>query len=579
MKRQTVYAGQVPLETDLLLTNKNVLTAIGHVLQDMLGTSTLFSGLACVPTAPAGMTVNVNPGRAYSLQAIDTGAWSSLSADAHQIMKQGILLDAQNFSCPAPGTAGFSINYLIQGAFQEVDTGSAVLPYYNASNPSQAYNGPNGTGTSQTTARDNTVQIQLKAGVAATTGSQITPTPDAGFNGLWVVTVPFGASTITSANISQYSGAPFLTASLLSMIQQNGLYAVATGTANAHVAAFSPPITTRTDGMVLRYKAPAANTGALTFNDGLGAVAVVGAAHAALQGGETAVNGDVWVQWNSSIGGGSYVLIDSTGGAVQVAPATQSQHAVQMAQAAGVVGSTRNLSMSVTAASATATLTADEIIVETALGGVRYCLPSFSKTINLATTGAGGMDTGTAPVSGFVALYAIYNPTTQTAALLATNATAVVAPSVYGAANMPAGYTASALVSVWPTNASSQFLVGSQYDRRVNFVATSALNGAGTVAGATSFSFSAIVPKNAKFVSGGLSITVNAAAVASITIYTQIAAGASSVVAANNSSGASGASSNFSNLPVLTAQTLWYSTTTSAGSITNYNMSVNQYEF
>jgi hypothetical protein len=116
------------------------------------------------------------------------------------------------------------------------------------------------------------------------------------------------------------------------MIQQSGLYAVATGTANAHVAAFSPPITTRTDGMVLRYKAPAANTGALTFNDGLGAVAVVGAAHAALQGGETAVNGDVWVQWNSSIGGGSYVLIDSTGGAVQVAPATQSQHAVQMGQ-------------------------------------------------------------------------------------------------------------------------------------------------------------------------------------------------------------------------------------------------------
>jgi hypothetical protein len=335
LKRQIVYAGQVPLETDLLNSNKNIMVAIGHVLQDMIGTSTLFSGLACVPTAPAGMTVNVNPGRAYSLQATDTGAYSSLSADARQVVKQGILLDAANFSCPAPTTAGFSVNYLIQGAFQEVDSGSLVLPYYNASNPSQAYNGPNGTGTSQTTARDNTVQLQLKAGVAATTGSQITPTPDAGFNGLWVVTVPFGASTITSANISQYSGAPFLTASLLSMIQQSGLYAVATGTANAHVAAFSPPITTRTDGMVLRYKAPAANTGALTFNDGLGAVAVVGAAHAALQGGETAVNGDVWLQWNSSIGGGSYVLIDSTGGAVQVAPATQSQHAVQLGQATG----------------------------------------------------------------------------------------------------------------------------------------------------------------------------------------------------------------------------------------------------
>jgi hypothetical protein len=388
MKRQTVYAGQVPLETDLLNTNKNVLTAIGHVLQDMLGTSTLFSGLACVPTAPAGMTVNVNPGRAYSLQAIDTGAWSSLSADAHQIMKQGILLDAQNFSCPAPGTAGFSINYLIQGAFQEVDTASAVLPYYNASNPSQAYNGPNGTGTSQTTARDNTVQLQVKAGVAATTGSQITPTPDAGFNGLWVVTVPFGASTITSANIIQYSGAPFLTASLLSMIQQSGLYAVATGTANAHVAAFNPALTTRTDGMVLRYKAPAANTGALTFNDGLGAVAVVGAAHAALQGGETAVNGDVWVQWNSSIGGGSYVLIDSTGGAVQVAPATQSQHAAQFGQVNA--GRLLNVQTFTSSGTYTATTGTNSVIVEgVGGGGAGGGTPACSASQSAAGAGGG----------------------------------------------------------------------------------------------------------------------------------------------------------------------------------------------
>jgi hypothetical protein len=219
MRRVINYAGAVPLETDLLNLNKNVMVAIGHVLQDMIGTSTLFSGLGCVPTSPAGMTVNVNPGRAYSLQATDTGAYSSLTADAHTIVKQGILLDAVNFSCPAPTTAGFSINYLVQGAFQEVDGGSTVLPYYNASNPATAYSGPNNTGTSNTTYRDNTVQLSLKAGTAATTGSQVTPTPDAGFNGLWVITVPFGATSITSGNISQYTGAPFLTNNLLSQIQ------------------------------------------------------------------------------------------------------------------------------------------------------------------------------------------------------------------------------------------------------------------------------------------------------------------------------------------------------------------------
>jgi hypothetical protein len=227
MKRQIVYPGAIPLETDVLNTNKNAMIALGHVLQDVLGTSTLFSGLGCVPTTPAGMTVNVNPGRAYSYQATDSGAYSSLAADAHLIVKQGILLDAVNFACPAPTTAGFSISYLIEGAFQEVDAGSVVLPYYNASNPAQAYSGPNGTGTSNTTYRDNTVQLQLKAGAGATTGSQVVPTPDAGFNGLWVVTVPYGATTITSAMISQYTGAPFLSAALLAQIQAIPLHGIA----------------------------------------------------------------------------------------------------------------------------------------------------------------------------------------------------------------------------------------------------------------------------------------------------------------------------------------------------------------
>jgi hypothetical protein len=251
MRRATVYPGAVPLETDILNTNKNVMIAIGHVLQDMIGTSTLFSGLGCVPTSPAGMTVNVNPGRAYSLQAADTGAYSSLAADAHTVMKQGILLDAVNFACPAPGTAGFSINYLIQGAFQEVDGGSTVLPYYNASNPATAYSGPNNTGTSNTTYRDNTVQLQLKAGTAATTGSQVTPTPDSGFTGLWVVTVAFGASTIVAGNITQYAGAPFLSSSLLAQIQapipgrllRTSVYTLVTGVQNVSVDGGTPTTT------------------------------------------------------------------------------------------------------------------------------------------------------------------------------------------------------------------------------------------------------------------------------------------------------------------------------------------------
>jgi len=175
----------------------------------------------------------------------------------------------------------------------------------------------------------------------------------------------------------------------------------------------------------------------------------------------------------------------------------------------GVVGQARNLSMSVTAVSATATMTADEIIVESALGGLRYCLPSFNKTINLATTGAGGMDAGTAPASGFVAVYAIYNPTTGASALLATNATAVKAPEVYGGANMPAGYTASALVSVWPTNNAGNFQIGQQNDRFFLRTGITILSTSTPQPSLVSLDISSFVPANAKTISGTGNIATN----------------------------------------------------------------------
>lgn len=124
----------------------------------------------------------------------------------------------------------------------------------------------------------------------------------------------------------------------------------------------------------------------------------------------------------------------------------------------GIIGQSRNAAMRITAASSKATWTADELVVETAIGGTRYRLNNLSLSINLATTGAGGMDTGAAPASGFVAIYAIYNPTTKTTAALAVNATSAKAPEVYGGSNMPAGYTASALIAVCGTNSSGQLL-------------------------------------------------------------------------------------------------------------------------
>lgn len=231
----------------------------------------------------------------------------------------------------------------------------------------------------------------------------------------------------------------------------------------------------------------------------------------------------------------------------------------------GVVGQARNLAMTVSAASASATLTADEIVVSSALGGQKYVLASFSKTLNLATTGAGGMDTGAAPANGFVALYAIYNPTTGTSALLATNATSAVAPNVYGGANMPSGYTASGLIGVWPTNASGQFVPGYQKDRRFWYSTGVSILNASTVSTTFTSVSATCLPFNAKLGVGYMGVTGST----SPQVY-------GSYVAADSSGGAQDLSSIYAvsgsvasygewTIPIQTAQTIYYKNSLTSG--------------
>lgn len=276
MKRQIVYPGSIPLDSDLLNTNRNTMVAIAKVAAAMLGTATIVNGLACTPTSPASMQVQVAPGEIYSLANLDGTAYGSLAADTtHQILKQGILLDAATLSCPAPTTNGFSVNYLIEATYQDVDSNALVLPYYNASNPSQAFSGAGNNGAAQNTTRDGVCSLQVKAGIAATTGAQVTPSADSGYVGLWVVTVAYGQTTIALSNITQATNAPFLTENLTQKISQSTAdqrYATQTGfqqntystanaggTADAITATYSPAISGLTNGMTLNVRASSAN--------------------------------------------------------------------------------------------------------------------------------------------------------------------------------------------------------------------------------------------------------------------------------------------------------------------------------
>ena len=246
--RQIVYTGAIPQDIDILLTNKNVMIGLGMALQAILGTGTVVDGLACTPTGPASLQVLVGQGSIYAQENVDSTAYGSLSSDtAHQIVKQGINLGTKTLTLAVPGTTGQSINYLIEAAYQDADTGSTVLPYYNSSNPAVAYNGPANSGVSQNTIRQGQCVIQAKAGVAATTGSQVTPAADAGFTPLWVVTVAHTDTAINSGAISQYPGAPFIPYKLPNLpirtrlTANTNFYVAATGSdSNTGLASSSP---------------------------------------------------------------------------------------------------------------------------------------------------------------------------------------------------------------------------------------------------------------------------------------------------------------------------------------------------
>lgn len=231
----------------------------------------------------------------------------------------------------------------------------------------------------------------------------------------------------------------------------------------------------------------------------------------------------------------------------------------------GVVGQSRNARMSVTSASASATFTADELIVETATKQ-QYRLSSVNKTVNLGTTGEGGMDTGTVPASGFVGLYVIYNPTTDTSAMLAVNATSASAPEIYGGANMPAGYTASALVSVWRVS-SGKFIIGIQRGRKITISPHMVLASSISAASYTSLDISSCVPRNAQSVDGSGNPNITGTGSNTNISVASLVDGTGSV-----SIGCGGAAINapFSDIQIATAQTIYYTLTASTALQTSY---------
>ena len=252
--------------------------------------------------------------------------------------------------------------------------------------------------------------------------------------------------------------------------------------------------------------------------------------------------------------------------------ATQPQQPAQLAQVqamAGLGGAMRNVRASANAGATTVTYTGDEFTVEVAAGGTAYKATNFSLTLNLATTGAGGMDTGSATASGYVGVYMIYNPTANTFMLLGAMEAGVRLPTVYGGAHMPSGYTASALIGVLAVSSTAgQLTAFSQADRHVwGAGGTSVLNaGTGSNVG---FQWVA-TPVSAVAVDGNINITNTSGSSDTCSLAPTPTGGPGVVNVNRNATTGGGVAAPFGRLPINPSypRSSYYTITATGGSIT-----------
>lgn len=145
----------------------------------------------------------------------------------------------------------------------------------------------------------------------ALTGTPTAPTAGVGTNNTQIANTAFMQAGI-AALISGASGDLAATPAGLAAVLQGAMmtYAVGSGSANAHTATYTPAVSTLVDGMLLRFRASSANTGAATFSpNGLAAKPIVKRDLSVLTGGEISTGRDVWLQWNAAID--SWVMVSA----------------------------------------------------------------------------------------------------------------------------------------------------------------------------------------------------------------------------------------------------------------------------
>jgi len=208
MDRQIVYAGSIPLDTDLLHIQKHIMASLGALARLVLGRDFVVDGLPCVPDAEP-YSVVVGPGSFIAPHVTDATAFGSLGTDPGELMRTALLTSDTVLQLGGPPDADHVLCWLVQAAVTEEDSGPLALPYWNAANPDVPFSGPGNSGQQQATRRTLRVALSVKAS-GPQVGVGVPPAADAGCFGLYKVTTYFGRASIAGIDIVAMPDAPTL---------------------------------------------------------------------------------------------------------------------------------------------------------------------------------------------------------------------------------------------------------------------------------------------------------------------------------------------------------------------------------
>lgn len=188
MDRVIVYPGSVPMDTDLLRSGVYAKEGIGRLSEMLFGQGAVSArGLVCTPSA-SGLSVTIGPGSIVAPGVVDAtsfgGAGGGLAADPTPLACQYINPQVQTVAVSSTGAT-----LTVFAVCSERDIDPAVLPFYNAANPTQTQAGVGNAGGNLPTCRTGSLSFVIGTSApAAPSGGAVVA--------LYTFTVAAGVSTL-----------------------------------------------------------------------------------------------------------------------------------------------------------------------------------------------------------------------------------------------------------------------------------------------------------------------------------------------------------------------------------------------